>query len=197
MFLFKLALFSFPFLSFHFISTCLNTNIFSLFLISLFCHSCTPLNHCCTAEWLILGGHGFTVNFVQNINKTITFRKNPSVKSGSKNKTVQGKEAVGPSARGPRCETWSKTKVIFLRWNTQKILKVIDNFFKFFTEKFLVMKVFRVWPGSDYSGYTGPQLGPHPGSKKENFFFLKAPGLYFLKYSVLKPIGEQNWAVCY
>lgn len=42
---------------------------------------------------------------------------------------MQGKEAVGPSARGPRCETWSKTKVIFLRWNTQKILKVIDNFF--------------------------------------------------------------------
>lgn len=144
---------------------------FSLFLISLFCHSCTPLNHCRTAEWLILGGHGFTVNFVQNINKTITFRKNPSVKRGSKNKTVQGKEAVGPSARGPQCETWSKTKVIFLRWNAQKILKVIDNFFKFFTEKFLVMKVFRVWPGSDYSGYTGPQLGPHPGSKKENFFF--------------------------
>lgn len=129
MFLFKLALFSFPFLSFHFISTCLNTNVFSLFLISLFCHSCTPLNHCRTAEWLILGGHGFTVNFVQNINKSIKFRKNPSVKRGSKNKTVQGKEAVGPSARGPRCETWSKTKVIFLRWNAQKILKVIDNFF--------------------------------------------------------------------
>lgn len=193
MFLFKLALFSFPFLSFHFISTCLNTNVFSLFLISLFCHSCTPLNHCRTAEWLILGGHGFTVNFVQNINKSIKFRKN--WKEEVKIKPCSGKKLWGPVQEDLKREV--KLRWFFLRWNTQKILKVIDNFFKFFTEKFLVMKVFRVWPGSDYSGYTGPQLGPHPGSKKENFFFFKAPGLYFLKYSVLKPIGGQNLAVCY
>lgn len=38
---------------------------------------------------------------------------------------------------------------------------------------------------------------PTQEARKKTFFFFKAPGLYFLKYSVLKPIGGQNLAVCY